>query len=458
MDRLGCIGLAFADAPVGSLSDLVPQALAFVGNTSPASHLLEHAAGTARLAALAADRMLIVDTCGYIQGGGARRMHQIEFDLLQPAHVIALQRNGELEPILAPLRHRTGCRVHTPPIPAAVTRKSPALRAQRRAMRLASYFETTTLHTFAFDDVALVGTWLGGSDPLPPHLLKFLNQALGFHTRIYHAEMCDRVLGLMVSRPLPTETAGLAMVQEQLKPQSLAVTVAPQPAPSPAGPGERKRANCSVSASWKPSIFAAAPWASERPCAPHKRLTFCVSAPCASPRTGKNWVRSAPATCRYPGKLHVGRVATSRHFGFAEREFRALQRGPLVFLRGSQQIEQFRFQSPFSSFPSLCYAWRRTSFSASAAPVPEASSRPHPDRCRSGDRRNHGLHQGLLLPIHELFDERVDLARSDPAEFQAAATFGSLSASGPRQRRSSSCSRVTCLGRKIASVRLSRSP
>lgn len=223
----GCIGLAFADAPVGSLSDLAPQALAFVGNTSPASHLLEHAAGTARLAAMAADRMLVVDTCGYIQGGEARRMHQIEFDLLQPAHVIALQRSGELEPILAPLRHRTGCRVHNPPIPASVTRKSPGLRSQRRAMRFASYFETTTLHTFSFDDVALVGTWLGGSDPLPPHLLKFLNQALGFHTRVYHAEMYGQVLGMMVSKPLPTEIPGLAMVQEQLKPQSLAITIAP---------------------------------------------------------------------------------------------------------------------------------------------------------------------------------------------------------------------------------------
>lgn len=224
----GCIGLAFVDAPVRTLSDLTPQALAFVGNTSPAAHLLEHAAGTFRLAALAAERMLVVDTCGYIQGGGARRMHQIEFDLLQPAHVIALQRRGELEPILAPLRRRTGCRIHTPLIPAAVTRKSPALRSQRRAMRFASYFETTTVHTFSFDEVALVGTWLAGSEPLPPHLLKFLNQALGFHTRVYHAEMCDRALGLMVSQPLEADAAGLSMVQEQLKPLSLAVTVAPR--------------------------------------------------------------------------------------------------------------------------------------------------------------------------------------------------------------------------------------
>ena len=224
----GCIGLAFVEAPVGSLSDLAPQALAFVGNTSPAAHLLEHAAGTARLAALAGDRMLIVDTCGYIQGGGARRMHQTEFDLLQPAHVVALQRGGELEPILSPMRRRGGCRLHMPPVPAAIARKTAGFRAQRRAMRFASYFETTTLHTFSFDKVALVGTWLAGNEPLPPHLLKFLNQALGFHTRVYHAEMCDRALGLMVSQPLAADAPGFAMVQEQLKPLSVAVTIAPR--------------------------------------------------------------------------------------------------------------------------------------------------------------------------------------------------------------------------------------
>lgn len=223
----GCIGLAYVDAPVGALSDLTPQALAFVGSTSPVAHLLEHATGVARLAAQAEERLLIVDTCGYVQGGGARRLHQAECDLVQPAHVVALQRQHELEPILAPIRRRSGLRVHTPPIPVTVNRKTPALRAQRRSMRFASYFETTTLHTFSFDEVALTGTWLGGSDPLPPHILKFLNQALGYHARIYHAEMCDRVLGLMVSQPLPPETPGLAMVHEQLKQQSVAITVAP---------------------------------------------------------------------------------------------------------------------------------------------------------------------------------------------------------------------------------------
>ncbi len=224
----GCVGLARVEAPTAALSDLAPQALAFVGNTSPAAHLLEHAAGVSRLAALAGDGRLIVDTCGYIQGGAARRMHQTEFDLLNPAHVIALQRKSELEPILAPMRRRSGCRIHAPPVPAAIARKTPAFRSQRRAMRFASYFEATTLHTYRFDDVALVGTWLGGGEPLPPHLLKFVNQAVWPPVRVFHAEMSDRVLGLMVSLPLERDVPGFGVVQEQLKAETIAVTVAPR--------------------------------------------------------------------------------------------------------------------------------------------------------------------------------------------------------------------------------------
>ncbi len=224
----GCLGLAFAEAPVASLSDLPPHALAFIGNTSPAAYLLEHAAGVRRLADLADAALLIVDTCGYIQGAGARRMHQTEFDLLNPAHVIALQRGNELEPILSPMRRRTGCRVHTPPVPEVIARKSVALRTQRRAMRFASYFGSAALHSYSFDDVSLVGTWLGGGSSLPPHLLKFVNQALWPPARVYHAELSDGHLSLMVSLPLDPGLQGLSLVQQELKNRSLTATVAPR--------------------------------------------------------------------------------------------------------------------------------------------------------------------------------------------------------------------------------------
>lgn len=223
-----CIGLAFAETPVLALSDLTPHALAFVGSTSPPGYLLEYVAGVKRLAELAGSCPLVVDTSGYLQGGAAARLNHAAFDLLSPAHVVALQRRGELESILAPMRRRDGCTVHTPPVPDVIGRKPTAFRTQRRAMRFAAYFAGSTRHTFAFSEVALTGTWLGSAPPLAPHLLKFLNQTLGPPTKVYHAEMCDRQLGLMVSRPLPPDLPALGIAQQQLKAQSVAITVAPR--------------------------------------------------------------------------------------------------------------------------------------------------------------------------------------------------------------------------------------
>lgn len=223
-----CIGLAYAHTPVQALSDLTPHALAFVGSTSPPGFLLEHVSGVKRLAESVGSCPLVTDTSGFLHGGAAARLNQTEFELLSPTHVVALQRRGELEPILAPMRRREGCTIHALPVPDVIGRKPPAFRTQRRAMRFAAYFDRSAQHTFSLAEVALVGTWLGSGPPLAPHLLKFLNQTLGPQSKVYHAEMCDRQLGLMVNRPLPPDLPALGIAQQQLKAQSVVITVAPR--------------------------------------------------------------------------------------------------------------------------------------------------------------------------------------------------------------------------------------
>lgn len=223
-----CVGLAFPEAPVLALSDLPPHALAFVGSTSPQGYLLEHATAVRRLADLARDTFLIVDTPGYLHGLGARRLHQAIFELLAPAHVVGLQRGDELQAILAPMRGYSTCCLHTPPIPDVIGKKSPTFRTQRRAMRFAAYFRNAQLHTYSFDEVALVGTWLGTGMPVAAHLLKFLNQTLGPNVRVYYAEMSARHLGLMVNQAVAAASPALGIAQQQLKAQALSLTVAPR--------------------------------------------------------------------------------------------------------------------------------------------------------------------------------------------------------------------------------------
>ena len=223
-----CVGLAFCDAPVLALSDLKPHALAFVGSASPPGYLLEHVAAMRRLADLAANRPLIVDTSGYLRGAGARRLNQTAFDLLSPVHVVALQRRGELEPILAPMRRREGVTTHDVPVAAVIGKKPPAFRTQRRALRFGAYFQEAALHTYAFGEIAIVGTWFGGGVPVAPHLLKYLNESLDAGRKVYHAELCDRELGLLVNQPIPPQSPELALALQELRAQSVSVTVAPR--------------------------------------------------------------------------------------------------------------------------------------------------------------------------------------------------------------------------------------
>jgi polynucleotide 5'-hydroxyl-kinase GRC3/NOL9 len=227
----GCVGLALAEKPVPALSELSPHALAFVGSVSPPGHLLEYVAAIRRLADLGQashPALLLIDTSGYLHGSAARRLYQTLFDLLSPAHIVALQRRDELEPILAPMRRREGCSLYAPPIPTVIRVKPPGYRAQRRAMRFSATFEGATLHTYSLEEVTCVGTWMGTGTPVAAHILKFLNQTLEPRARVYYAEMAGRHLGLMVSHPLPHNALGLGLAQEQLKAQAVSITVAPR--------------------------------------------------------------------------------------------------------------------------------------------------------------------------------------------------------------------------------------
>jgi polynucleotide 5'-hydroxyl-kinase GRC3/NOL9 len=82
---------------------LFPQGLYFIGQTSPVGAIPEVTVGCRVLADLAQARGLtrmVVNTSGFIQGPGALRLKRAEAELLNPSLFLALQRNGELEPLL----------------------------------------------------------------------------------------------------------------------------------------------------------------------------------------------------------------------------------------------------------------------------------------------------------------------------------------------------------------------
>ena len=117
----------------------------FVGATSPSRHMLPLLAGAARLAdraRTAAADVTLYDSSGLVdpvQGGAALKRALV--DVLQPAAVITIQKQEELEPLLVPWRRMTGRRLlELSPAPAVRVRDA-ADRQAYRARQFAGYFE-----------------------------------------------------------------------------------------------------------------------------------------------------------------------------------------------------------------------------------------------------------------------------------------------------------------------------
>jgi len=120
----------------------------FVGSVSPAGHMLPVVTVAARLTGVARKagaRVIVYDTTGLVdasRGGIALKLAKI--DLLRPSVLVAIQRERELEPLLAPLRRSRRVQVvEFPPSPAARSREREERQAAR-AERFAGYFNNAS--------------------------------------------------------------------------------------------------------------------------------------------------------------------------------------------------------------------------------------------------------------------------------------------------------------------------
>ncbi|GIV04833.1 MAG: polyhydroxyalkanoate depolymerase [Fimbriimonadales bacterium] len=189
--------------PYELLSDLTPNSLAFLGDVSPVRHGSLALAGARRvlddLVPLQPDS-IVIDTDGYISGWHGRAYKLMLIDLLRPQAVVALQRGGELEPIVDALRQRADWKLYELRVPKSILRKSPVHRAQYRRTAFARYFEKATTHTLSLDQFRFIGRRLGAGQPLSDARKRFLADQI--RAELLHAEMVGDSLHLIVRQPL----------------------------------------------------------------------------------------------------------------------------------------------------------------------------------------------------------------------------------------------------------------
>lgn len=119
------------------------RALAFIGSVTPLGHLLQTLTACHRLADNAKGlgaATILVDTSGLVSGGVGFQLKLRKAEILEPRHLIALQRATELEPLLSVISGQQGTRIHRLPVPSGITLRRPPERAAYRAHRFAVYF------------------------------------------------------------------------------------------------------------------------------------------------------------------------------------------------------------------------------------------------------------------------------------------------------------------------------
>lgn len=134
---------------LGSPEELEPQrmrepdALAFVGSTSPQGHLLPLVVGVAamlRRAVEAGAELTVIDTSGLVTGiyGQLLKYHKLE--LIRPDVVVGLQRGEELAPLLGVVRRFFGAEVVSLAVHPDVQPLSVEQRAENREQSMRAYF------------------------------------------------------------------------------------------------------------------------------------------------------------------------------------------------------------------------------------------------------------------------------------------------------------------------------
>jgi polynucleotide 5'-hydroxyl-kinase GRC3/NOL9 len=120
-----------------------PDAIYFVGATTPQGQLLPLVVGTSRLLARALDEgadLVVVDTSGLVSGvyGQLLKYHKIE--LLQPDLVIGMQRGEELDPLLGIIQRFFRAEVMVLPVSPEASSTSVEERARNREAAFRRYF------------------------------------------------------------------------------------------------------------------------------------------------------------------------------------------------------------------------------------------------------------------------------------------------------------------------------
>ncbi len=173
------IAYAKLEGKLDDLEKVSPDKVYFVGSTTPTRHLLPIIVGIKKMIDVAERDnvdIVVIDTTGMVKGIGGRVLKEYIVELIAPATVIALSKEGELDHILRVIEKKNITLYKFAPSDK-VKPKDMRQRKQNREKKFKKYFEGAKERVFDLSDYALMGTFYGsGKKMTEEEMAKFTEQ------------------------------------------------------------------------------------------------------------------------------------------------------------------------------------------------------------------------------------------------------------------------------------------
>jgi len=134
--------------------------LFFIGSTTPEENLPLHLEGVRKMvdkAVSSGAEVILMDTTGLVSGEVGKELKRKKIDLLAPRFIIALQRSGELEPILEFYKENLFYRIFRLAVSEFARSRSKEERRAYRTRKFQEYFKASEIETLSTKGMKLEG-------------------------------------------------------------------------------------------------------------------------------------------------------------------------------------------------------------------------------------------------------------------------------------------------------------
>jgi len=219
------MGMVLINKPTKSLKEFSIDSLYFIGSTSPLNYFLPTICGTKKLVDEGKKKgaeIIIVDTTGLVKGNLGRTLKENMIDIISPSHIIALQREDELEHILKNVNLTDRIVIHRLSPCTEVKRKTYFQRREAREEKFREYFKKSSSLKINLSNLNIKGTYYCSGVALGEGDLSFLEKTL--MTEIIYTERTPEGIFIITKEELFKRLSGFFRAKKKFNVEKLIIT------------------------------------------------------------------------------------------------------------------------------------------------------------------------------------------------------------------------------------------